>query len=229
MYPHKENPTCHCLVVFHFLITGVAKIEMSALGPLTNSMAAQNVFGLNMESPTPCPVLTKISRRRNVKKKNKNCFMGSQALKRKRSDEVEHGSSDSPLEKTQPWRGKRTKKLGSMNESESVGSLSDVWEVDSGFSSEISPPASGRSSPCVGLPPSILLAMDCEMVGTGPHGRFSELARCSLLNYSGTVIFDKYVLPCQPVTDYRTRWSGIKKEHLIKALPYEDARNEVQI
>lgn len=153
-----------------------------------------------------------------------------QALKRKQSEELEqeHGSSDSPLESTQPWRAKRIKSLGHLKESESSGSLSDAWEMDSGFSSEISPPTSGRSSPCVGVQPSMLLAMDCEMVGTGPNGQFSELARCSLLNYSGTVIYDKYVLPCQPVTDYRTRWSGIKKEHMIKASPFEEARNEVQ-
>lgn len=205
---------------------------MSALRPLSNSMAAQTVYGLNTESSTLCSVLTKTSRRQKAKKKSKNTFMGCQkicqSLKRKRSEVLEeHGSSDSPLESTRPWRDKRIKTLGYTKESECAGSPSDTWEADSGFSSESSPPTSGRSSPCVGVQPSMLLAMDCEMVGTGPNGQFSELARCSLLNYSGTVIYDKYILPRQPVTDYRTQWSGIKKEHLIKALPYEEARNEV--
>lgn len=200
---------------------------MSALGPLSNK-EAHSVFGLNMESSTLCSVLTKTSRRRKIKKKNKTCPPVHQALKRNWNEELEHGSSDSPQESTQPWRGKRTKKIGNTNESDCAGLLSDVWDVDSGFSSEISPPTSGRSSPCVGVQPAVLLAMDCEMVGTGPNGQFSELARCSLVNYSGSVIYDKYVLPCRPVTDYRTQWSGIKKEHLIKALPFEEARNEVQ-
>ncbi|MCI4380164.1 hypothetical protein PGIGA_G00236930 [Pangasianodon gigas] len=211
---------------------GVAKLEMSALGRLSNSMADQTVCGLNTQPSTLCSVLTKTSRRRKAKKKNKNSFMGCQkirqALKRKHSEVLEElGSSEPPLESTQPWRDKRPKKLGNTNESECTGSLSDTWEADSGFSSEISPPTSGRSSPCDRVQPSMLLAMDCEMVGTGPNGQFSELARCSLLNYSGAVIYDKYILPRRPVTDYRTQWSGIKKEHLIKALPYKEARNEI--
>lgn len=106
---------------------------------------------------------------------------------------------------------------------------SDSWEVDSGFSSEISPAASGRSSPCVGIDHLNTVAMDCEMVGTGPGGRCSEVARCSIVNYYGSVIYDKYILPGQRVTDYRTRWSGIKKHHLAKAVPFEEAQNEVRI
>ncbi|NXT16843.1 AEN nuclease, partial [Prunella fulvescens] len=33
--------------------------------------------------------------------------------------------------------------------------------------------------------PSKLVAMDCEMVGTGPGGRTSALARCSIVSYHG--------------------------------------------
>lgn len=223
--PHEEIPISNCAVV---LCISLSQHEMSALGPLGNSMAAHNV------ASSLCSVLTKTSRRQKGKKKNKKCFMGCQkirqALKRKQSEELEqeHGCSDSPLESTQTWRGKRIKTLSNQKEAECSGSLSDAWEMDSGFSSEISPPSSGRSSPCVGAQPSMLLAMDCEMVGTGLNGQISELARCSLLNYSGTVIYDKYVLPCRPVTDYRTRWSGIKKVHMLNASPFEEARNEVR-
>ncbi|KAM6973358.1 interferon-stimulated gene 20 kDa protein [Aplochiton taeniatus] len=98
------------------------------------------------------------------------------------------------------------------------------WEVDSGFSSEASPPASGRSSPCT---LATVVAMDCEMVGTGPGGCCSELARCSILDYDGLVLYDKYVRPCQPVTDYRTRWSGIQKHHLKNAVPFAEAQKEI--
>ncbi|KAK9952313.1 hypothetical protein ABG768_018161 [Culter alburnus] len=112
-------------------------------------------------------------------------------------------------------------------EAESALPLTDGWEVDSGFSSETSPPTSGRSSPYVGIDHSRLVAMDCEMVGTGPYGRCSELARCSIVNYNGSVIYDKYILPRHPVTDYRTKWSGIRKHHLAQAVPFEDAQNEI--
>ncbi|XP_021421651.2 apoptosis-enhancing nuclease [Oncorhynchus mykiss] len=109
-----------------------------------------------------------------------------------------------------------------------VGSaLSELWEVDSGFSSEASPPASGRTSPCLTMCPTTVVAMDCEMVGTGLAGRTSELARCSLVDYHGNVLYDKYIRPCQAVTDYRTRWSGIQRHHLQNALPFPKARTEI--
>ncbi|XP_031719117.1 apoptosis-enhancing nuclease [Anarrhichthys ocellatus] len=105
--------------------------------------------------------------------------------------------------------------------------LRDSWEMDSGFSSEASPPASGRSSPCLSSCPTTVVALDCEMVGTGPGGRCSELARCSILDYRGSVLYDKYVRPCQLVTDYRTRWSGIRRHHLHNAIAFAQAREEI--
>ena len=108
-----------------------------------------------------------------------------------------------------------------------VKALKDSWEVDSGFS-EASPPASGRSSPCLSSCPTTVVALDCEMVGTGPGGCCSELARCSILDYHGNVLYDKYVQPCQPVTDYRTPWSGIQRRHLSNATPFVQAREEVR-
>ncbi|KAM7003222.1 apoptosis-enhancing nuclease [Tautogolabrus adspersus] len=108
-----------------------------------------------------------------------------------------------------------------------VSALRDSWEVDSGFSSEASPPASGRSSPCLSSCSTPVVALDCEMVGTGPGGCCSELARCSILDYHGNVLYDKYVRPSQPVTDYRTRWSGIRRHHLCNATPFPQAREEI--
>ncbi|NXU92774.1 I20L2 protein, partial [Xiphorhynchus elegans] len=45
----------------------------------------------------------------------------------------------------------------------------------------------GAVARAAGAPPapSKLLAMDCEMVGTGPGGRISALARCSIVSYDG--------------------------------------------
>lgn len=104
---------------------------------------------------------------------------------------------------------------------------SETWEVDSGFS-ESSPPASGRSSPCSRSCSTMVVALDCEMVGTGPGGRRSELARCSVLDYHGNVLFDKYVQPSQRVTNYRTPWSGIRSHHLRRATPFSEARDQVR-
>ncbi|NXC42999.1 AEN nuclease, partial [Penelope pileata] len=75
--------------------------------------------------------------------------------------------------------------------------------------------------------PSKYVAIDCEMVGTGPRGRQSELARCSVVSYDGDVIYDKYVLPLLPVVDFRTRWSGITKRHMESAIPFQVAQAEI--
>lgn len=77
------------------------------------------------------------------------------------------------------------------------------------------------------LRPSKYVAIDCEMVGTGPQGRLSELARCSVVNYEGDVIYDKYVQPELPIVDYRTRWSGITKQHMKRAIPFKAAQAEI--
>ncbi|KAK5670415.1 3'-5' exonuclease [Batrachochytrium dendrobatidis] len=54
------------------------------------------------------------------------------------------------------------------------------------------------------------VAIDCEMVGVGLKGSQSMLARVSIVNYHGHVILDEFVLPEEDVTDYRTKYSGIR-------------------
>ncbi|KAL6488552.1 hypothetical protein MHYP_G00022930 [Metynnis hypsauchen] len=75
--------------------------------------------------------------------------------------------------------------------------------------------------------PQKYIALDCEMVGTGPKGHCSELARCSIVTYDGDVIYDKFIKPVNLVTDYRTRWSGIRKHDLYKATPFKQAQREI--
>lgn len=75
--------------------------------------------------------------------------------------------------------------------------------------------------------PGKMVAVDCEMVGTGPKGRVSSLARCSIVNYNGDVLYDDYVLPPCHIVDYRTRWSGIRKCHMAKATPFKIARSQI--
>lgn len=75
--------------------------------------------------------------------------------------------------------------------------------------------------------PGKMVAVDCEMVGTGPKGRVSSLARCSIVNYNGDVLYDDYVRPPCHIVDYRTRWSGIRKSHMAKATPFKIARSQI--
>jgi len=53
------------------------------------------------------------------------------------------------------------------------------------------------------------------MVGVGFEGQRSALARVSIVNYNGVVIYDKYVRPMERITDFRTEISGITSKLLI--------------
>ena len=62
------------------------------------------------------------------------------------------------------------------------------------------------------------IAIDCEMVGVGPDpDNDSALARVSIVNYHGHQLYDSFVLPKEPVTDYRTFVSGITPQLLESA------------
>lgn len=60
------------------------------------------------------------------------------------------------------------------------------------------------------------VAIDCEMVGVGLEGAESSLARVSMVNYHGAIVMDEFVQQRERVVDYRTQWSGIREEDLIK-------------
>ncbi|KAI8979363.1 ribonuclease H-like domain-containing protein [Mycotypha africana] len=75
------------------------------------------------------------------------------------------------------------------------------------------------------------VAIDCEMVGVGPDGVDSALARVSIVNYNGAVVLDCYVQPVEPVTDYRTAVSGIEPHHLLAsngALTFKEVQFKVE-
>ena len=59
-----------------------------------------------------------------------------------------------------------------------------------------------------------ILALDCEMV----EGVSIEhmLARVSLVDYDGRIVYDAYVKPTEKVTDYRTSITGLTKEILSR-------------
>lgn len=74
------------------------------------------------------------------------------------------------------------------------------------------------------------VAIDCEMVGVGPDGTDSALARVSIVNYNGAVLLDCYVKPQEKVTDYRTHVSGIEAHHLEsdEALTFKEAQYKTE-
>jgi RNA exonuclease 4 len=72
-----------------------------------------------------------------------------------------------------------------------------------------------------------VLAIDCEMVGVGPAGERSALARVCVVNNFGNVLLDSYVKPKERVVDYRTRYSGVRPEHLADAMAWDDAQRQV--
>lgn len=71
------------------------------------------------------------------------------------------------------------------------------------------------------------VALDCEMVGVGYKGTRSALARVTIVNWHGFVVLDTYVQPKEPVTDYRTWVSGVRKRHLKNAPTFEEVQKQV--
>lgn len=80
-----------------------------------------------------------------------------------------------------------------------------------------------------------IVSIDCEMVGgKNPITRFSGysvelnmLARVTIINYFGRLLLDKIVAPQQPITNYRTKITGLFPRHFIGASSFEEVTNTV--
>ncbi|PVD36299.1 hypothetical protein C0Q70_03277 [Pomacea canaliculata] len=70
------------------------------------------------------------------------------------------------------------------------------------------------------------VGMDCEFVGIGPR-KTNALGRCSIVDHAGQVIFDHFVKPEEPVTDYRTPWSGLRPLNIQNGIPFLAAREQI--
>lgn len=60
-----------------------------------------------------------------------------------------------------------------------------------------------------------VVAVDCEMVGVGPEGKRSSLARVCIVNNEGNVLLDVYVQQKEKVVDYRTKVSLGARIYLV--------------
>jgi len=52
--------------------------------------------------------------------------------------------------------------------------------------------------------------------------------RCSIVDYCGRILCDIYARPDEPITDYRTRYSGLRPRDMIQAIPVDNARNIIK-
>ncbi|KAF1766638.1 hypothetical protein GCK72_006596 [Caenorhabditis remanei] len=75
--------------------------------------------------------------------------------------------------------------------------------------------------------PTKIIAIDCEYVGAGMGGTTDILARISVVNELGKILYDKFVKPTEKVTDFRTAVSGIRPENMTKAIPFDRAQTEI--
>lgn len=58
------------------------------------------------------------------------------------------------------------------------------------------------------------VGLDCEMVGIGSSGKRSVLARACVVDFDGNKLYDSFVKPKSFVTDFRTKYSGVRKSDL---------------
>ncbi|OQS53975.1 rex3 [Ecytonucleospora hepatopenaei] len=66
--------------------------------------------------------------------------------------------------------------------------------------------------------------LDCEMYQTTER---QEVGRLSILDASGAVIFDEYLISQNRVINYVTRYSGLTKKLVRSGIPFECAMDEV--
>lgn len=65
------------------------------------------------------------------------------------------------------------------------------------------------------------------MVGVGPNGLRSVLARVCVVNSAGNVLLDRFVRPQHKVTDFRTKYSGVRPANLRDAPPFGEVQRQV--
>lgn len=70
--------------------------------------------------------------------------------------------------------------------------------------------------------------MRCETVSTSFDSNFDLLARVSIVNVTGDVIYDKFVRPVRKVMNYRTNITGIRPGDLDNGENYHTVRLQVK-
>ena len=78
------------------------------------------------------------------------------------------------------------------------------------------------------IEPGKFVALDCEMVGVGPGGFDSALARVSIVDFHGRQVYDSFVRPGQKVTNWRTEVSGVTPRHMKNARPFNEVQEHIR-
>ncbi|KAK0712272.1 ribonuclease H-like domain-containing protein [Apiosordaria backusii] len=137
--------------------------------------------------------------------------------------------SSQPVTSTAPLTNQPSIQLLRQNHGISREALSEAYNLAVSptlLSSLPSHPNQGLS-PTASLDKTKYLAIDCEMVGIGPGGIDSSLARVSVTDFHGTQIYDSYVLQREKVIDWRTSVSGIAPKHMRDARSFSEVQVEV--
>ncbi|XAR51861.1 Exoribonuclease II [Bertholletia excelsa] len=73
-----------------------------------------------------------------------------------------------------------------------------------------------------------VVALACKMVGGGSDGSIDLCARVCLTDESENIIFQTYIKPHLPVTNYRFETTGIRPEFLRDAMPLRQVSRKIQ-
>ncbi|XP_059171798.1 uncharacterized protein LOC131952887 isoform X2 [Physella acuta] len=195
----------------------------NAVGEVHNS--PESVSQKAENAPNPSKIISNTEKpnkkRKKASKKDQNgssnwmklCKeLNIDASKRKKSpikkqvEEETTKESDTKKVKTDVWFDNVDSILVEGEESIESGKEGDESKLQDSNDKLVKPDSFKGLTSCV--------AMDCEMVGVGPRGEDSILARVSIVNHFGVCLYDTFVLPREKVTDYRTFVSGVTPENL---------------
>ena len=71
------------------------------------------------------------------------------------------------------------------------------------------------------------MALDCEMVGTEEDGSGAMCARVCIVDTRGSVLLSTFVAPDRPITDHRTKLTGVDPGSLVGAPSLREVRTAV--
>ncbi|XP_010235873.1 RNA exonuclease 4 isoform X1 [Brachypodium distachyon] len=109
----------------------------------------------------------------------------------------------------------------------SLSSMNSIYSVCTEADASFPPPLFCQM-PKAGSARGRAVAMACKMVGGGSDGSLDLCARLCIIGEDETVIFQTYVKPTAPVTNYRYEVTGIRPEYLRDAMPLKLAQRRVQ-
>jgi RNA exonuclease 4 len=144
-------------------------------------------------------------------------------------------NSDTSQPHTEPKRRRHPRKHRTFNDSSSCGDSSTSSGEHPSPQQQVRDPRrqhdnKKKKADAHFPPPSDYVALDCEMVGLGPDGHISAVARVTLIDWNANILLDEYLHFDEDtvVTDYRTFVSGVTADDLINArMTLSECRNQV--